>query len=118
MVTARQSRHRCFQPEPVEISAIWTIEGKRYQARLRHAPIHEALALNVQGQNSVGHMALEEHGISITDSRNGFACNVAEDGDDGTGRCNCTPNLGYYFTARLNFIKFQQCAIASCARFS
>ena len=66
MITARQSRHCCFQPKPVEISAKWTIEGKRYRARLRHAPIHEALALNVQRQNSVGHMALEEHGIKRT----------------------------------------------------
>ena len=52
MMTARQSRHRCSEPEPVEISAKRTIEGKRDRARLRHAPIHEALVLNVQCQNS------------------------------------------------------------------
>ena len=63
MTTARQSGHRCFLPEPVGILAKWTIEGKRYQARLRHVPVHDALALNVQHQNSVGHMAMEEpHG--------------------------------------------------------
>jgi len=45
----RQSRHRCFQLEPVEILARWTIEGESYRARgLRRAPIHEALALNVE----------------------------------------------------------------------
>ena len=63
MVAARQSGHRCFLPEPVGILAKWTIEGKTDRAHLRHAPIHEALALNVQCQNSVGHIALEEwHG--------------------------------------------------------
>ena len=54
---------RCFQPEPIEILAKPKIEGKEYRGRLCHALIHEALALNVQRQNSVGHMGLEEHGI-------------------------------------------------------
>ena len=44
----RQSRHRRFQLEPVEILARWTIEGKSYRTLLRHTPVHEALALIVE----------------------------------------------------------------------
>ena len=28
MITARRDRHRCFQPEPAEVLARWTIEGR------------------------------------------------------------------------------------------
>ena len=66
MITATgQNRDRRFQPEPVEISARLTIEGKRYRARQSHVPIHKALVLNAQRQNSVGHMELEEHGTQL-----------------------------------------------------
>ena len=54
MTMTRQSRHRCFQPKPVEILAEQTIEGKRYGARLRHSSIHEVLALMHQPFEHVG----------------------------------------------------------------
>ena len=34
MIMTRGSKHRCFQLEPVEILARWTIEGMSYRTRL------------------------------------------------------------------------------------
>ena len=64
MITTRKSRHRSLQPEPVEmVLGWWTMEGETYwHAFVTHPSTrHWRLALKVQHQNAVGHMALEEH---------------------------------------------------------
>jgi len=87
MVTTRQSRHRCFQPEPVEILA----DGRLKQRVIGHAFIHP----RVRKQSSAGRysylcfttppflqnmfVAWNSHGVDVFLEQEGGLCCLNSD---------------------------------------